>query len=286
MTLVGKILVIVIMAFALFFLAVSVVVFTTEKNWKAEADKLTQEISKLKTQVQSASALVAAKTAELKTADDEREKQKKTFETKIANLEAETKTAQTEIAANNATIETSQRTSQAALEEAAAHKKETDTNRELLAQVQDQANKYALRQTELNDEIRVLKRQLDTATTNNKDLRERVAVLSGALRRAGLSDDVTQLKGVDKVPQHVEGEISRVDDRNRKVELTIGSDDGLVPGNILEVWREKPRPEYLGQIRIESVDPDQSVGVVVGKTHLGKKLQEGDLVAPTIRPRS
>ena len=36
MTFVGKILVIVIMVFALFFLAVSAVVFTTEKNWKDE----------------------------------------------------------------------------------------------------------------------------------------------------------------------------------------------------------------------------------------------------------
>jgi len=65
--------------------------------------------------------------------------------------------------------------------------------------------------------------------------------------------------------------------------LTIGSDDGLAPGHELFLFRTKPRPEYLGKIRVTTVDPDQAVGVVVGNTIQGKKIKEGDSVSSTIR---
>ena len=60
MTFVGKILVIVIMVFALFFLAVSTVVFSTATNWKEEATKRKTEISKLNTEVSKYKAEVDA----------------------------------------------------------------------------------------------------------------------------------------------------------------------------------------------------------------------------------
>jgi hypothetical protein len=81
------------------------------------------------------------------------------------------------------------------------------------------------------------------------------------------------------------GEVKRVDPSNRRVEITIGSDDGLVPGHELYLFRTTPRPEYLGKITIISVDPDQSVGRVNGTTFQGKKIQEGDIVSSTIKPR-
>jgi len=88
-------------------------------------------------------------------------------------------------------------------------------------------------------------------------------------------------------PPAVHGEVDRVS-QNRRVELTIGSDDGLVVGHELFLWRQKPRPEYLGKIRIISVDPDRAVGEVIGSTIQGKKIMEGDIVSSTFRsgPRS
>jgi len=93
----------------------------------------------------------------------------------------------------------------------------------------------------------------------------------------GLSDDITRIKGLESPPA-VHGEVARVD-RDNRVELTIGSDDGLVVGHELYLWRLKPKSEYLGKVRIISVDPDQAVGVVVGGTTVqGKKIKEGDIV--------
>ena len=103
------------------------------------------------------------------------------------------------------------------------------------------------------------------------------------MRSHGLSDDPTAYAAIESPPA-VEGEVKKVKD-NKMVELTIGSNDGLVPGHEVYLFRTKPRPEFLGKIKIMSVDPNQAVGQVIGRTVQGKKIQEGDLVSSTIRPR-
>jgi len=139
---------------------------------------------------------------------------------------------------------------------------------------------HQLRQAELNDKIRELERNLERVTKNNFDLRERAAKFSTLLRQNGLSDDISNIsfiKGMESPPPVV-GEVKRVDPWNRRVELTIGSDDGLVIGNELFLFSQEPRPEYLGKITIIAVDPNQAVGRVNGSTYQGKKIQEGDIV--------
>ena len=150
--------------------------------------------------------------------------------------------------------------------------------------VEKQANEFKLHQAELNDRIRELERILDTATKNNADLRERVAKFSTLLRQNGLSDDISQIKGLESPPP-VMGEVKRIDPTNRRLEVTIGSDDGLVVGHELFVFRTTPRPEYIGKVAIVAVDPDQAVAKVIGNTFQGKKIKEGDIVSSTIKPR-
>ena len=153
-----------------------------------------------------------------------------------------------------------------------------------LSAVEKQANEYKLEQAEKNDKIRELERQLETATKSNVDLRETVAKFSALLTKNGLSTDISQIKGLESPPP-VTGEVKRVDPTNRDMEITIGSDDGLVVGHELYLYRVSPRPEYLGKVAIVAVDPDQAVAKVIGKTYMGKKIKEGDIVSSTIKPR-
>src|SRR5947209_1665785 len=134
MTFVGKILVIVIMAFALLFLGISTVVFTTHTNWKEAVDK--------------------------------------TWKRRVADP---------------------------------------------------------------NKQIRELERMNQTLDALTKDLRDRAARYSTLLRRAGLSDDISTVRGLE-APPVVRGEVARVDASNRRVEITIGSDDGLVVGHELYLF--------------------------------------------------
>lgn len=286
MTFVGKILVVVITVFALFFLALSTVVFSTAKNWKDEAATQKTKVSQLQGDVSKLDGSVKAAQEQLKNEADQHKQQTAQLQSRIDALSKDIEQRQTELTQQRETVATSQQTMRTALQEAEARKAETDQLRQQLGAVQQQANEFKIRQTELDDEIRLLQRQLETATNNNKSLRERVTVLSNVVRDAGLSDAVQQARGTNRVPPDVEGQVTRVDRANTRVEISIGSDDGLSVGHELELWRTSPAPEYLGRIRIEAVDPDHAVGTVIGKTIQGKKIQEGDIVSSQIRPRS
>ncbi len=284
MTFVGKILVLVITALALVFLGISTVVFTTATNWKAATDAQKKTVQKLQGETNDLKSQIAGYEKSKLDAETTHKTAMKQQDDKVAALEADITLARDEKTKALTSLEVAQKNAQVALEDSAARKQETDRLREQKAAVEKQANEFKLRQTELNDKIRELSRMLETATNNATDLRDRVARFSTLLRRNGLSDDIATVKGTD-TPPSVEGEVSRVEG-NKSVELTIGSDDGLVPGHELSLYRVKPKPEYLGKIKIISVDPDQSVGRIIGATVQGKKIKEGDIVSSTIRPRS
>jgi len=285
MTFVGKILVILIMVFALFFLAVSTVVMTTETNWMAEAKKRKDEISKLQTKVTEAKGEVDKAKNELAAAQQQADKDKALLTSQAADIKPELTRFQTEIEKQRTSVETAQENARRSLADAENRVKETEVLRKTLKEVQDQASEYKIRQTELNDQIRILQRQLETAVKNNADLRERVAVFQSALTKLGQNADFLTLKGVTSAPPDVEGEVDKVSPDNRRIEITIGADDGLVVGHILKLYRLGANAKYLGEVKIISVDPDRAVAEVIGKTNRGEKIQEHDIVATKIRSR-
>ncbi len=284
MTFVGKILVIVIMAFSLLFLGFSMVVFTTSKNWvvatKAEQKKV-EDLNKKLTDAK-------AKADEAKKGLDDA---KADFEQKTKQLQNQLTASQDENTRNLAQVTTyrgqvgvATQTAKSTLDEVEAKRAQTNQLREQKSAVEKQANEFKLHQAEQNDRIRELERSLDTATKVNTDLRERVARFAALLTKNGLSTDISQIKGLESPPPVV-GEVKRVDPTNRRIEMTIGSDDGLVIGHELFLYRVSPRPEYLGKVAVVQVDPDQAVAKVIGGTYLGKKIKEGDIVSSTIKPR-
>jgi cell division protein FtsL len=285
MTFVGKILVLVITALALVFLGVSTVVFTTATNWKEETKKQQENVRKLQAQTSDLNSQIEGLKKDKTAAETSHKAAMKLQEDKVANLEADIKRAQDENTKSLGSLEVAQQNARTALEDSSARKQETELLREQKAAVEKQSNEFKLRQTELNDKIRELSRMLETATNNSNDLRDRVARFQTLLRRNGLSDDIAMVKGTE-TPPSVHGEVARVDVDNRSVQLTIGSDDGLVPGHELFLYRTTPRPEFLGKVKIIDVEPDQAVARVIGATIQGKKIKEGDIVSSTIRPRS
>jgi len=285
MTHVGKILVIAIMTFSLIFLGISTAVFTTAKNWKVATEAEKKKAGDLTKKLSDAEAGVQAAQKDLDAAKGNFTALQAQLENRIKLLEDENKRSQDQITAARGQVGVSETTAKTALDESEARRKEALQLREQKSAVEKQANEFKLHQAELVDRIRELERVLETATKNNGDLRERVAKFSTLLRQNGLSDDITQVKGTE-TPPPVQGEVKRVDPTNRRVEISIGSDDGILPGHELYMFREKPRPEYIGKITIIAVDPDQSVGRVNGTTYQGKKIQEGDIVSSSIKPRS
>jgi chromosome segregation ATPase len=284
MTQVGKILVLVIMAFSLVFLGISTMVFVTSKNWKDATAKKDAEVKKVRGELQTAQAAVDAAKKTLEENDARAKQETKGLETRIRTLEDQNKRDLTEITKVREQLAVQLATAKTSLDEVEARRNETTLLRQQKSAVEKQANEYQLRQADLNDKIRELERMLDTATKNNSDLRERVAKYTTLLQSKGLSTDITQIKGMENPPP-VTGEVKKVDPTNKRLEITIGSDDGLVVGHELFLYRTKPRAEYLGRGQIIAVDPDQSVVRVLGNTVQGKKIKEGDIVSSTIIPR-
>jgi hypothetical protein len=284
MTTVGKILVLFIMAFSLILGAVSTVVFTTSKNWKTATEAEKKKVNELTTKLRDAEAKTAAAEKDLETEKGNYAAQAKQLEDKVAAVEQQNTLAQQQITTAAGQVATAQQNAKTALDEAEANRKETLQLREQKSAVEAQANEFKLHVAELNDKIREMERALESATKNNTDLRERVAKYSTALRANGLSDDIAQMKGIESPPPVV-GEVDRVDATNRRFESSIGSNDGLVVGHEVYIMRTSPRPEYLGKAKVIAVEPNHSVLQVIGNTYQGKKLQEGDIVSSTIKPR-
>jgi len=284
MTTVGKILVLFIMAFSLILSAISTVVFTTSKNWKTATEAERKKVNDVTVKLKEQTAKTEAAQKDLEAANASYEAKAKQLTDRIKSIEDANVLAQNQVTTAKTQVADAQQTAKAALEEAEARRKETLQLREQKSLVEKQGNEFKLHTAELNDKIRELERAMETATKNNTDLRERVAKFSTLLRSQGLSDDISQIKGMESPPPVV-GEVKRVEATNRKFEATIGSNDGLVPGHELYLFRTSPRPEYIGKAEVLSVDPNQSVLQVKGTTYQGKKIQEGDIVSSTIKPR-
>jgi len=284
MTQVGKILVLVIMAFSLIFLGISTMVFMTSKNWRDATRKQEEEVKKVKGQLSTEQAKLAEAKKNLEDATAASATATKALNSRIQTLEDQNKRDLAQITEVRKNLEVANQSAKSALEEVDARRKETTLLRDQKSAVEKQANEYQLRQAELNDKIRELERMLDVATRNNTDLRERVAKYTTALTKAGLSTDVKTMSGIQSPPQ-VTGEITKTDPRNKMFEVSIGSDDGLVPGHELLLYRTKPRAEYLGRVQVVRVDPDQAVVRVMGSTVQGKKIKEGDIVSSSIIAR-
>src|SRR5581483_517382 len=107
----------------------------------------------------------------------------------IDRLNAEVNRRQDEITQQRTAVETAQENVRKAQDQAEAYQDELKLLRTQLAEVQKQANEFKLQQTEQNDRIRLLDRELEVAKKNNKDLREQNNVLSNALAANGLSFD-------------------------------------------------------------------------------------------------
>src|SRR5262245_12187575 len=83
-------------------------------------------------------------------------------------------------------------------------------------------------------------------------------------------------KGWD--PCDVTGVISAVHRDEGLVSVTVGSDDGIARGEVLDLFREGSGARYIGKACVNSLDPGSAVGQIVDCGR-GLTIREGDRVA-------
>ena len=104
-----------------------------------------------------------------------------------------------------------------------------------------------------------------------------------AALRAAAGEKVT--KNPNFPGKFVKGTITKVDATERLVEIDLGKVAGIAKGHHLEVYRVKPRAEYLGRIRILEVYEEKSVGRLETRLAKNQVLQVGDSVASQLEKK-
>lgn len=268
MNLVGKIFVVVIFVMALVFMALTMAVYTAQRNWRDVVlwpqDQATPNKEPgLKYQLEDANR----KLTELK---DDKDKLVKQYDAEKAAQQQALSKMQTELElvrkerrsldAGRADLEKEKRDAVAAM-------KATQTNATDFRQQLDKLRTSLLESQRDRDahfkEVVRLTDLLNQAVNDKEQLRKRMVDLAGDLKRA---DKALEWSGVNKNadfenanPPKVDGLVTSVLEGGL-VEISLGSDDGIRKGHVLHISRVGGgQNTYVGRVEVVKTDPSKSV---------------------------
>jgi len=115
-------------------------------------------------------------------------------------------------------------------------------------------------------------------------LRNQVEALSRKLAKLEASGKIRAKEGENPPPDSVKGVVTKVS-QDGLVEISVGTDAGVKVGHTLEVYRMKPKPEYLGTLQVINAGKTRSIARLQKGSPKRSALQKGDEVAGSIMPR-
>jgi hypothetical protein len=278
MTLVGKIFTVLIFVMSICFMTASVMVFATHKNWKLYATN--QDTAKgpigLEKRIKDLQTLETGLKEELERYKRKLEEERAARRAVVGNLNARVQRAETELAAKQREYENMI----AALGKVSEEYKVTQ-QRLVALETEIGANRTTLRDTQAdldNKFGQVVKLTDDLNQANGLKVRldERNTQLALQVTRMKLVMDAHGLN-VNSMVAHIAPRVTGVVlavNSGDLVEVSIGSDDGLKNGHVMQVYRGN---QYLGEITIRTTGPDRSVGQINKLLQRGK-IQKGDNV--------
>lgn len=278
MSFVGKLLVVLQVVLSVCFMAFAGAVFATHTNWKDKNAQTQQDLDTARKEITALNTRNDQLTADLEETTQKLEKERDTLLAQVQNLTAENdayKARQNEHE-NHANV--AQETSRIALQDADARHAEAMALRKENNIIHESRHEELQRRLELENLLKA--EQEKTAMLNERvktQLRD-IAVLTAELRRNDLVDDPKEIARRQAPPQDVDGRVERVSKDRRGLvnllEINIGSDDGLVKGHTLYVYRGG---KYLGEVKVVQTSPDVAVAEFVSGPKNGI-IQEGDYV--------
>ncbi len=277
MTLLGKCFSVVILILSLTFMVLALAVNASHRNWrdvvlgdnglKAQIETIertnTQLLdSKNRTQEALDRELAARRTAiaALQTSFDQLESVLQASEQTVTQLEAKT-------------TELSQLDKSRALELQRLTEETGRLRQQIRKEQADRDNLFA-KTLELTDSANKLRGVVQLQKERNTQLLSQVTRFKEVVDANGI--DVN--RPLDGAPPQRNGNILVVDRPKELVELSIGSDDGLRNGHMLEVTRKN---RYVGKLEVISTEPDRSVARIMRDYSEGILL-EGDRVDTTL----
>jgi hypothetical protein len=270
MNLVGKILTVLILLFSFAFLVVSVTVFQTHRDWRAQALKnketvedLQDRVKQLSSEIQAAKDRLALEQAARRFALGSMQSKLETVEMAYQAREQAFQQLQREAGNLTQALGQSSQTLETTI-------KQNEALRVALRDMQLGRDVVFDKVVELTDKKNELEGTSQVLSERNAELNRLHTLAMHVLTRNGI-DLYTP---VDNKPPVVEGEILRVGEKDL-LEISIGSDDGLQKGHTLEVYRNN---SYLGRVVVREASPDRAVVQIIPEFKKGI-IKVGDRVA-------
>jgi hypothetical protein len=274
MTLVGKIFTVLIFVMSIVFMAFSMMVFATHRNWK---EYVTNPTTGLQTQLR------LAQTAK-KDADAEITKLKENLKMEMAartsaiavltarnvqldNLLSAKQKELDDLSANHTQVAAAAKTAQDRL---VVLEDEVKKIRDDLRATEESLNKEVLAVVKLTDDLNQAMSARDQEKEKNTQAVLQIAQMKQVMDAHNLKSDSL----VSHIPPKVEGVVLEVSDKDL-IEISIGKDDGLKEGHSLEVFRGNT---YIGRIVIRRTAPDRAVGQIIKELQRGQ-IKRGDRVS-------
>jgi chromosome segregation ATPase len=274
----GKVFVVLILIMSVVFMALSMAVYATHKNWKLVADSLQTKLQESQQDTERLKAALNVRVEELSAEIDAAKQDVSKLETERVSLAQRNDQIQKELDQKN----------QVQAEHVASVAATQAINQRLTAEVgnlrndirtEQQARDAAVADTlSATEQLHQISGEYERARATNAQLIKDVSDKTYIMREKGINPN-TKPGAVVPTVNGVVTQLRRVGGA-QLVEVTIGSDDGLAEGNTLEVSRGD---KYLGRIEILQTTPDKSVGRVDPRFQQGR-IAEGDRVATRINP--
>jgi|DewCreStandDraft_4_1066084.scaffolds.fasta_scaffold43874_2 hypothetical protein len=288
MNLVGKIFVMLIFVFSILFMGISIAVYQTHKNWRdvifrSQPDP-TDPVNKpigLKFQLDEARKKLENLTAERNRLETELQTEKATRRQVLAKLEselAEVRRERDQLALQEADLRQKASDADANVRKLSqtldARLVEIDRLRKDINDAREMRDQKFQQVVELTDQLHQAQGELERLKLQNLMLARQFAKARDVLMRNDLPLELPP----DGQPPRLDG-VVLASSANGLVEISLGSDDGLLKGHRLEVFRRRGgESKYLGRIEVLQVLPDKAVAKILPEYRKGT-IEREDRVA-------
>lgn len=276
MTLLGKSFSVVILILSLTFMVLSLAVNASHRNWRDVVlgpDGLKTQIESIATENQQ---LQDARERALSDLDRERAARR----TALAALQTQLDALDTQLSDAQANNRELQNQNSELLQLDLARTKEledltaeTARLRDQIVQEQQQRDELFAETLELTDQMNLLRGRYQIQEERNQQLLAQVTRYKEVVDSHGINIH----DPLDGAPPARNGSVLVINRPRQLVEISIGYDDGLRQGHMLDVMRDG---RYVTRLRVRDTDPDRAVAEIVQDYSEGT-IQEGDRVYTT-----
>jgi hypothetical protein len=270
MTLLGKIFTVLIFIMSVAFCILAVVTFATHKNWKDEALKLKTSIEQLEAKNLAQKAETERALTEVAVEQAARRSALSTLQVKLGLLEEDLRNNAKNLSERTSALTVQTQAAKVAEESLASITAEVGKLRNEIRLAQAERDDTYLKTVNLNDKLNQAESLRERLEEQNRQLQDQYAELSRVAQALGFNEQTL----VSQIPPKVDGVVTAVDEAKGLVEISLGADDGLKRGHVLQVISGDT---YLGQIKLREVSPDKAVGDVDKRMKRGR-IKKGDNV--------